>query len=139
MRKLSKEQMTQAVACIACVVVFWVRGDDFGASEFSGGWLTGALLRMADLGALFFLVALVLTFFLRRAAAIIAFVAALFCLPFYLYILMPGPYRSLFKGEYSVPLDRAFHWDSWSAGGVLSLCFIAVLSLRNYFKIETDT
>jgi hypothetical protein len=139
MRKLSKEQMTQAVACIACVVVFWVRGDDFGASEFSGGWLTGALLRMADLGALFFLVALVLTFFLRRAAAIIAFVAALFCLPFYLYILMPGPYRSLFKGEYSVPLNRSFHWDTWAAVGVFSLLFVAVLSLRSYFKIQANT
>jgi hypothetical protein len=139
MRKPSKAKARQALACLACIVVLWVRVDDFGASEFSGGWLTGPLLRMADLGAVFFLVALVLIFFLRRAAAIIALVAALFCLPFYLYILMPGPYRSLFKGEYSVPLNRPFHWDTWAAVGVFSLLLVAILTLRSYFKIQTDT
>ena len=139
MRELSKEKATQALACLACVVVLWVRVDGFGASEFGGGWLTGALLRMADLGALFFLAALVLTFFLRRAAATIALMAALLCLPFYLYILMPGPYRSLFKGEYSVPLNRPFYWDTWAAVGVFSLLLVAVPSLRSYFKIQTDT
>jgi hypothetical protein len=139
MRKPSKGKAMQALACLACLVVLWVRVADFGASEFSGGWLTGPLLRMADLGAVFFLVALVLIFFLRRAAAIIALAAALFCLPFYLYILMPGPYRWIFKGGYSVPLNRSFHWDAWAAVGVFSLLFVAVLTLRSYFKIQTDT
>jgi hypothetical protein len=139
MRKVSKEKATQALACLACLVVPWIRLDDFGASEFNGGWVTGPLHRMADLGALFFLAALVLTFFLRRTAATIALVAVLLCLPFYLYILMPGPYRSLFKGEYSVPLNRSFHWDTWAAVGVFSLLFVAVLSLRSYFKIQANT
>jgi len=59
--------------------VLWIRLDDFGASEFSGGRLTGKLFTMADLGSLLFLVALLMTF--------------------YLYILMSGPYRQIFKGE----------------------------------------
>ncbi|HZV88988.1 MAG TPA: hypothetical protein VFF95_15670 [Candidatus Binatus sp.] len=138
MRKLPKEKAWQAVACLACTIVLWIHLDDFGASEFSGGRLTGPLFRMADLGSLFFLMALILTFFLRRTAATIALAAVLLCLPFYFYILMPGPYRWLFKGEYSVPLNRPFHWDSWAAAGVLSLLFAATLSLRSYLKIQAD-
>ena len=84
MRKLAKEKTWQAVACLACTVVLWIHLDDFGASEFGGGWLTGSLFRMAGLGCLFFLVASVLTLFLRRTAATIALVAVLLCFPFYL-------------------------------------------------------
>jgi len=78
--------MLQAIACFACVAVLWIHLDDYGASEFSGGWLTGPLFKMADLGSLLFLLALLLTFFLRRTAATIALAAALLCFPFYLYV-----------------------------------------------------
>lgn len=138
MRKIPKENLLWAIACLACGVVFWIHSDDFGASEFSGGRLTGPLLKMADLGSLLFLPALLLTFFLRRTAAIIALAAALLCFPFYSYVLLPGPYRWIFKGEYSVALDRPFHWDSWAAAGVLSLVCAAVLSLRSYSTVQMD-
>jgi len=82
----SKEKMWQAIACLACTVVPWIRLDSFAASEFSGGWLTGPLLKMAELGSLFFAVALLLTFFFRRTASTIALAAALVCFPFYLYV-----------------------------------------------------
>jgi len=106
MGKLSKLKVWQAAAFFACVVVLWIRLDDFCASEFSAGRLTGKLFTMADLGSLLFLVALLLTIFFPRVAAAIALAATLLCLPFYLYILMPGPYRQIFKGEYSVPLQK---------------------------------
>lgn len=122
MGKLQREKMLQAIACLTYTVVLWVHLDDFGASEFSGGRLTGPLFKMADLGSVLFLLALLLIFFLRRTAATIAFAATLLCLPFYLYVLMPGPYRWIFKGEYSVPLSRPFHWDNWAVVGVFSLC-----------------
>ena len=99
MEKLNKQKVWQAAACLACVGVLWIRLDDFGASEFSGGRLTRKLFTMADLGSLLFLVALLMTMFFPRVAAAIALVAALLCLPFYLYILMSGPYRQIFKGE----------------------------------------
>ena len=54
MGKLPKENVWQAIACLACTVVLWIHLDDFGASEFGGGWLTGPLFKMADLGSLFF-------------------------------------------------------------------------------------
>jgi len=43
-----------------------------------------------------------LTIFFPRVAAVIVLTATLLCLPSYLYILIPGPYRRIFKGEYSV-------------------------------------
>ena len=57
MKKLSNQKVWQAIACLACASELWLYLDEFGASEFSGGWLTGPLLRMADLGSLLFLVA----------------------------------------------------------------------------------
>jgi len=134
MEKLNKQKVWQAAACLACVGVLWIRLDDFGASEFSGGRLTGKLFTMADLGSLLFLVALLLTMLFPRVAAAIALVAALLCLPFYLYILMSGPYRQIFKGEYSVPLQRPFVWNSWAVVGAISLVIAAFLSLHSLSK-----
>jgi hypothetical protein len=91
MGKFQKEKTLQAIACLTCTVVLWFHLDDFGASEFSGGRLTGPLFKMADLGSVLFLLALLLTFFLRRTAATIALAATLLCFPFYLYVLMQGP------------------------------------------------
>ena len=138
MGKIPKEKMWRAIACLACTAVLWIHLDDFGGSEFGGGWLTGPLFKMADFGSLLFLAALVLTFFLRRTAATIAVAATLLCFPFYLYILMPGPYRWIFKGEYSVPLSPPFHWDNWAVVGVFSLLFVTILSLHSYFKVQVD-
>jgi hypothetical protein len=56
MGKFPKEKMWQAFACLACTAVLWIHLDDF-SGEFSGGWLTGPLFKMADLGFLLFLVA----------------------------------------------------------------------------------
>jgi hypothetical protein len=138
MGTFQKEKMLQAIACLTCTVVLWVHLDDFGASEFSGGRLTGPLFKMADLGSVLFLLAMLLTFFLQRTAATIALAATALCFPFYLYVLMPGPYRWIFKGEYSVPLHRPFHWDNWAAVGVFSLLFVAILSLRSYSNLQVD-
>ena len=138
MGKLSKQKLWQAVACLTSTVVLWIRIDVFGASEFSGGRLTGSLFGMAELGSLLFLLALLLTFFLRRTAATTALAATLLCFPFYLHVLVPGAYRRIFKGEYSVPLDRPFHWDSWAVIGALSLVFAATVSVRSYFTVRED-
>jgi len=137
-RQLPKEKVWQAIACLACTVVLWVHLDDFGASEFGGGRLTGPLFKMAELGASFFLLTVLLTFFLPRTAATIALASTLLCLPFYLYVLMPGPYRWIFKGEYSVPLNEPFHWDNWAAVGVLNLLVVATLSVRSYSRARVD-
>jgi hypothetical protein len=126
--------MWHAIGCLACIVVLWIHLDGFGASEFSGGRLTGLLFRMAELGSFLFLVALLLTFFLRRIAATITLAATLLCLPFYLYILMPRPYGWIFKGEGSVPLHGTFLWDSGAIIGIFCLLFVAILSFRRLLQ-----
>ena len=138
MERFRKEKTWLAIGYIACIVVIWVHLDDFGASEFRGGRLTGPLFYMAVLGSLLFLVAVVLTFFLRRIAATVGLAVVLLCSPFYLYILMPGPYRWIFKGEYSVPLHGPFHWDHWAVVGIVSLLVATILSLRSYSKDHSD-
>jgi hypothetical protein len=96
MEKLSRQNLWQSAAYLACVGVLWIRLDVFGASEFSGGRITGKLFTMADLGSLVFLVTALLTFFFPRVAAAIALAATLLCLPFYLYICLEqlGGWRS---------------------------------------------
>jgi predicted MFS family arabinose efflux permease len=133
--------MWQAIACLACIAVLWIRLDDYGASEFSGGWVTGRLLDMADVGSLFFLVASLLTFFLRRIAATIALAAVLLCFPFYLYILVPGLYLWIFKAESFMPRSRPLYWvywNNWAVLGIISLLFATILSLRSYSKFHLD-
>jgi hypothetical protein len=139
MQKVLEGKVVHAIACLVCLAVLWAQMNDFGASEFIGGWLTGALFYMAELGSLLFLVTIMQTFFLRRTAAAIAVAATLLCLPFYLYILMPGPFRWIFKGEYSVPLSRPVHWDTWAFIGVLSLLLVAMLSLRSDRKLKSKS
>jgi hypothetical protein len=95
MGKLSRQNAWQAIAFLACAGTLWIHMGNFGGSEFSGGWLTGKLLTMADIGALLFLTALVFTIFVPTAGVIVALVAIVLCLPFYLYIVM-GPYRRIF-------------------------------------------
>jgi len=138
MEKVRKEKVWHAISCLACTFVLWVHLDDFGASEFSGGWLTAPMFRMADLGSLLFLVALLMTFFLRRTAAIIAIAATLLCFPFYQFILMPGPCRWIFTGKYSVPYCRPFHGDNWAVMGEFSLLLVAILSVRSYSTVQVE-
>jgi hypothetical protein len=134
MEKDSKQKLRQATACLVCVGVLWIHFDEFGASEFRGGRLTGKLFAMAGISCLLFLMAVLSTILFPRVAAAFALTATLLCLPFYLYMLMPGPYRWIFKGEYSVPLQRPFVWDNWAVAGVLSLVIAASLSLHNLCK-----
>ena len=138
MKVFLKKKSYFALGCLACAVVLLARLNNFGASEFRGGRPTGPLFQMADLGSLLFLMAMLLTFFRRRIAATIALTATLLCIPFYLYILMPGPYRWVFKGEYSVPLNGTFHWDNWAMVGIISLLISAILSLRTFSKVKAD-
>jgi hypothetical protein len=129
--KLGTQKLGQAASCLLCVIVAWRHMDDFGASEFSGGWLTGTIFSMFDDGSLAFILAWLLTFFFRRIAAAIALMASLLCLPLYLYITAPGPFRSVFRGEYSVPLQTNFVWDRWAAFGILTLVVATCVSIWN--------
>ncbi len=130
MKTSKKLEAWQAASCLLCFILAWAHLDDVGASEFSGGWLTGPIFKMADYGSTLFFLSLFLTFFSRRIVGVTALVASFLCMPFYLYILAPGSFRRVFREEYSVPLQTGFVSDAWAVAGIVSLLFAIVVSLR---------
>jgi hypothetical protein len=54
MEKLSKRKLWQAAASLACAGVLRIRLNAFGASEFSGGRITGKLSQWLSLARCFF-------------------------------------------------------------------------------------
>jgi hypothetical protein len=131
LQKDGKIKLTQAVACFLSAVIAWRYGSGLEGTEFSGGRLTGSLLSMEDVGSLLFILALFLTFFYRRFAAATIVIACLLCLPLYLYFTAPGPFRRLFGGEYSVPLQANFYWGKWDMAGIVILTMAACVGVRS--------
>jgi hypothetical protein len=118
-------------ACLLCAILAWRYRSELEGTEFSGGRLTGPLLDMKDLGTLLLILAVILTFFYRRIGAAIGLLGSLLCLPLYLYFLAPGPFRWVFRGEYSVPAPSNFVWNIWGIAGVFALALTAGLSIRS--------
>ena len=135
MAKFGKQELWQAISCVLCIAVAWVHLDDVGASEFSGGRVTGPLFAMADNGSLLFIPALVLTFFYRRIAAVLGLMASILCLPIYLYFTAPAPFRWVFRGEYSVPLRANFVWNNWAIAGITSILVAIFVHLRTLYAV----
>jgi hypothetical protein len=133
MNKDLRRKLTQVAICLVCAILVWRYGDDLGATEFSGGRVTGPLLDVYDIGSLLFILAIPLTFFFRRTAAAVTVMASLLCLPLYFYFTAPGPFRRLFPGEYSVPLESNFAWTGWAIFGILALAIAAGVGFRGLF------
>jgi hypothetical protein len=141
MSKQAKHKVWQLCLFLVCIALTWMYGNDLGTSEFSGGRITGPILTMFDSGTLLFVAALIVTFFYPRFSAAIGVAASLLCIPLYFYFVAPGPFRWLFRGEYSVPLGTKFVWGKWELAGMLVLGLTAVLSVRNISRFrpyETD-
>jgi hypothetical protein len=60
-------------------------------SEFLGDRIRGPLTTTAEIGSIFFLLALLITLWYPRVAAAIALAASVLCLPLYFYLAAPGP------------------------------------------------
>jgi hypothetical protein len=128
-RRLGAEQrrkLVQIVICVICVVVTFRYTLYLEPTEFSGGRITRPLLEIYHAGNVAFFLAGVLTFVLRRTSAALMILGTLLCLPLYLYFTAPGPFRRLFPGEYSVPLQANFEWHTLTILGLLAL-LISVL------------
>ncbi len=136
--KLGKRRVWQAAICLLCVVVAQRNSLGLEGKEFSGGRVTGRVLDLSDAGSLLFVLALFLTFAYPRVAAAIAIVASLLCLPFYSYLTAPGPFRLVFRGEYSVPLQANFVGDKWAILGSLTLAVAAYVCISNLFAIKRE-
>jgi hypothetical protein len=139
MKGPGKSELWQAASLLLCLMVATTRLDWNGASEFSGGQVTGPLLSMFQYGWLFFLLAIVLTFFYQRVGAIIGIAASVLCLPLYLYFTIPGLFRSVFRGEWSVPLQSYFSWDTWAISGMLTLAAAIFVCSRSFSAVHWKT
>ena len=132
MKKPQKQQLWLAVNCLACVVVVLCNTNGLEGTEFSGGWLTGPLLSMADIGTGLFVLALIVTFWTPRIAAALGLASSLLCLPLYLYFLAPVPFNEIFGfgHQFKSHPSGGFHWDPWAIGGVLTIAVTTYVCLR---------
>lgn len=118
--------------------LFFARyGLGLEGTEFSGGKLTGPLLQMNDAGTLLFIVTLFVVWFAPRIAGIVSTLAALLCLPLFLYFTIPGVFYRLFsRFEFSVPLRAYVVWDTWAILGILFVTLAIFINLRSCFFLS---
>jgi hypothetical protein len=100
-------------------------------SEFAGGRITGPVLDLGDAGLLLFGLSLLLLFWFPRASAAIAAVASLVVSPLLLYIVARGPFRRVFRGEWSVPLNS----NPWAIFGIVAVLAALFVSAQSFYGL----
>lgn len=132
LKKPDVAQICQADAFLLCVLLELRITSGFGGTEFSGGWLTGPLLSMADFATVLFIVALILTFVVPRVAAITGVISSLLCLPLYLFFTAPSPFARIFAAghEFKVQPNTGLHWHAWPVTGVVVVAGTVYICIR---------
>ena len=127
-------QAFQAGSFLVCVSLAWQISSGYEGTEFSGGWLTGPLLSMEDVGIPLFIVAIVLTFVFPRVAAAIGLSASVLCLPLYLFFIAPLPFAEIFaRGhEFMAPPTPGFHWETWPVIAVGASAIAIYVCIRRF-------
>jgi hypothetical protein len=137
MKSPEKIKLWQAACFLPCIVMPLLGNRE--ASELSSGRITGPLVSVFDNGLLLFFLALVMTFFYRKIGAVLGLVAALLCFPLYFYFTVPGLFRSVFRGQWSVPLQSYFVWDMWATAGILALGIAAIVCICGLYPLRQKT
>ncbi len=127
--RASTARAVQAGCCFVCAWIAFRYSLSLG-NEFSGGRITGPILDLFDIGTVFLAVGGLLTVFLRRIGAVFGLVGILLCLPLYIYDTAPGPFREVFRGEYSVPLQSNFVWARNNVAGLIALSVLSAVCIR---------
>lgn len=104
--------------------------DIAGPTEFSGGYITGPLFRLANSGWLLFVIGLLVAIRYQRAASVVFLVASALCFPMFSYIVFPGYFLKIFHAESSIPFEANFFWDMPSVLTMISLATALYLSLH---------
>lgn len=131
--KLKAGQAFQAAIFLLCVFLALQTTSGLDGTEFSGGWLTGPLLSMTNIGTGLFMLAIVLTFFSPRVAAAIGLASSLFCLPLYCFFIAPVPFASVFAcgHEFKIQPASGLHWNTWPMAALLGAVFAAFVCIRS--------
>jgi len=125
-------QVLQAGVFAVCAFLALQLPDGLEGTEFGGGWLTGPLLSMADLGAVLFIIAFVLSFLYPRVAAGIGLASCLLCLPLYCFFIGPVPFAHIFgRGhEFSVQPAPGLHWYTWPVTALIAVAVAVCICIR---------
>ena len=99
---MDKKKIVQSASYLLCAAVAFAVPNRLVESEFSVGLVSGAFLRLHNLGTWLFVLAILVALLYRRIAAVEALVAVLCCAPLCFYLLAPGLFQSVLPGDYSV-------------------------------------
>jgi hypothetical protein len=94
------------------------------------------MLNLQFSGVLLVTLALPILFVYPRASAAMALAAVLCCLPLHLYFLIPGFFRGLFPGEYSVTARSYFEFSSLDFWSVMTLAALTLVSLAALRRVN---
>ena len=131
MKILTKQKLWQAAICVVCLVLVFRECDIAGPTEFSGGYITGPLFRLADWGWMLFLIGLPVAIKFQRIASVVFLAASLLSFPMVSFIVLPGYFGKMFQAQSSIPLESNVNWDTLSVVTMLSLVISFYLSLHN--------
>lgn len=125
-------QVLQAVSFLVCACLALQITSGLDGTEFSGGWLTGPLLSMANSGTVLFVLAFPLTFLFRRIASGIGLVSSLLSAPLCAFLIAPVPFAETFaRGhEFKVQPTPGLHWQAWPVATLLAVAFACYLCIR---------
>ena len=137
--RIRKQKLLLAGTCCASLTAAWLSLGTVDGSEFLGGRITGPVFTAAETGSIFFFIASLVTFWYPRVSAGITLAASVLCLPLYFYFTAPGPFRWIFRGEYSVPLQASFVWDTWAVAGMFTIAIAAYVCFRIFSQPQTDS
>jgi hypothetical protein len=109
----------------------------FEGSEFSGGVTTAVILRLYDISTGLLVVGGVVCLFRRvLMGAAIVVAAGLLAAPLYIYVFLPGIFRSIVGGEYSVPLFSMGRWDAGAAFALGPLIVTTTIALAALLRLR---
>jgi hypothetical protein len=133
------QKILQAASLLLSALLAWKNQGPVEGTEFSGGWLTGSMLSLNQVGSSLCIAALLATFWFPQIAATTGLIASVLCLPLYLYFVAPGPCRWVFRGEYSVPLQANFVYDKWALAGMFAILVVGFVCFRGLKKLPLLT
>lgn len=131
MRNVRFGKITHIVALLLATWLMIRIDDAVDGSEFVGAPVTGPLFNMCEIAILIFLVGIALAYPWPRIGSVLGLGASLLSLPILVYFIAPGPFRAVFKGEYSVPLQSNFVWDTWSLPPAIAILIVILISVWN--------
>src|ERR1700691_274936 len=139
MKKPEMQQVWQAISCFLCFLFALKITDGLDGTEFIGGWLTGPLLSMADIGILFFVLAFLVSFLYPRIAAGVGLASSLLCLPLFLFFIAPVPFSQVFGfgHQFKVQPSPGYHWENWTAAGLHTRAITSVLCVRRIAGVRS--